>query len=163
MSNNRIVFHAIGFVHSPHQRLSETPIQPVFCKGIKGSVHIYRQYSDALLHLEEFSHIYLLYCFHKVKKVRLIVKPYLEDKEHGLFATRAPCRPNPVGLSLVKLLSVKDNILYIEDVDILDGTPVLDIKPYIQRYDSRKRVRSGWQEHISNKAAKLGGKRNFRM
>jgi tRNA-Thr(GGU) m(6)t(6)A37 methyltransferase TsaA len=89
------------------------------------------------------------------------VKPFLDDVPRGVFATRAPCRPNPIGLSLVRLNRIEGNILFIEDVDVLNGTPLLDIKPYISRFDSRENVRSGWQENVDEETAKLRGRRNF--
>jgi tRNA-Thr(GGU) m(6)t(6)A37 methyltransferase TsaA len=162
MKTREITFCSIGIVHSPHKNLSETPIQPVFCEGVRGTVIINPEYSDGLLDLDKFSHIYLFYYFHQSKDIKLILKPYLQDKNHGIFATRAPCRPNPLGFSVVRLLSIKKNILYIEDVDILDGTPVIDIKPYVKRFDSRDNVRSGWQDGVEDNAAHVLGLRDFK-
>jgi len=93
--------------------------------------------------------------------MKLTVVPYLDDTERGVFATRASCRPNRLGLSLVQLCSVEGNVLCIEDVDILDGTPLIDIKPYIRRFDARDSVRSGWQERIDNDIAQIRGRRNY--
>ena len=159
MNNKTIEFRPIGIINTPHTNLSEIPIQPVFAEGIKGTVTIDPSYSDGLKDLDGFSHIFIFYCFHKWKEMKLIVRPYLEDKEHGVFATRAVSRPNPLGLSLVKLVSIQKNVLHIEDVDILDGTPLIDIKPYFKRFDSREHVRSGWQEHIDDEVAKARGRR----
>ncbi|MFL7791386.1 MAG: TrmO family methyltransferase, partial [Anaerolineae bacterium] len=92
---------------------------------------------------------------------RLIVKPYLEDVFHGVFATRTPHRPNPIGLSIVRLIKCEENILHVEDVDILDGTPLLDIKPYSSRFDRRENVRNGWQENIDEELARIRGKRGY--
>jgi tRNA-Thr(GGU) m(6)t(6)A37 methyltransferase TsaA len=162
MSTQKFFFHEIGIIRSPHKVPSETPIQPVYSKGIKGSVILQAEYTAGIMDLERFSHIFLIYYFHKSKAMKLILKPYLEDNEHGVFATRAPHRPNPIGFSVVKLRSIEKNILQIEDVDILDGTPLLDIKPYVKRFDSRKNVRSGWQEGVTEDEAKARGRRNYK-
>lgn len=161
MKEEEIVFHQIGIINSPHTNLAEIPIQPVFAKGIQGTVTVHPAYADGLKDLDGFSHIYLLYCFHKAKDMKLTVVPYLDDTERGVFATRASCRPNRLGLSLVQLRSVEGNVLCIEDVDILDGTPLLDIKPYIRRFDTRDTVRSGWQERIDDDIAQTRGRRNY--
>lgn len=150
---------SIGIINSPHVESSQTPIQPVFAKGIQGTVEVFPEYEDGLMDLDEFSHIYLLYYFDRAKETKLKVKPYLEDKLHGIFATRAPNRPNKIGISVVKLLKIERNILHVEDLDILDGTPLLDIKPYIARFDSRDNVRSGWQDDITDDEASNRGKR----
>ena len=151
----------IGIIRSPHVESSQTPIQPVFAKGIPGTVEVFPEHIDGLMDLDKFSHIYLFYYFDRAKAIKLKVKPYLEDKLHGIFATRAPQRPNKIGISVVKLLKIENNILFIEDVDILDGTPLLDIKPYIARFDTRDEVRSGWQDEIQDDTANVRGKRDY--
>ena len=156
-----ITLHPIGVIHSPHTREKATPIQPVYAEGIKGTVEVFPEYAEGLRDIEGFSHIYLLYHFHKAEPIRLIAKPYLEDVSHGVFATRTPHRPNPIGLSVVRLSKCEGNILHIEDVDVLDGTPLLDIKPYISRFDHRENVRNGWQEHIDEDLARLRGSRGY--
>jgi tRNA-Thr(GGU) m(6)t(6)A37 methyltransferase TsaA len=161
MQQQEIIYYPIGIIHSPHTILSETPIQPVFSRGIRGTVNLYPEYVDGLLDLEEFSHIFLIYHFHRSPGMKLRLHPYLQDEEHGIFAIRAPHRPNPIGFSVVKLCGIKDNILTIEDVDILDGTPLLDIKPYVARFDSRKDVHSGWQDQVSESEAQIRGKRDY--
>jgi tRNA-Thr(GGU) m(6)t(6)A37 methyltransferase TsaA len=161
MKNAEFVFHAIGVVRSPHTDPSKTPIQPVFAQGAKGSVILDPEYSNGLVGLESFSHIYLFYVFHKTKETKLTVRPFLEEATHGVFATRAPCRPNKLGFSVVKLISVEGNILHVQDIDILDGTPILDIKPYIARFDTRDDVKSGWQDGIPEDIAALRGRRGF--
>ncbi len=155
------VFHAIGVVRSPHADPSQTPIQPVFAQGSKGRIVLDPEYSEGLVDLECFSHIYLFYVFHKTQETKLTVRPFLEEATHGVFATRAPCRPNKLGFSVVKLISVEGNILNVEDVDILDGTPVVDIKPYIARFDTRDEVKSGWQDLIPDDIAAVRGRRGF--
>ncbi len=156
------MFKPIGIIRTPHVETSQTPIQPVFAKGIPGTVEVFPEYVDGLMDLDKFSHLYLLYYFNRAKETKLKVKPYLEDELHGIFATRAPHRPNKIGISVVKLLKIEKNILHIEDVDILNGTPLLDIKPYIARFDTRDEVRSGWQDEIPEDAANLRGKRDYK-
>ena len=155
------VFRAIGVIHSPHKEPSKTPIQPVFAAGIGGTVTVDPEYTDGLRDLEGFSHIYLLYPFHRAQQTKLLVRPFLQDEAHGVFATRAPCRPNKLGFSVVKLISIDDCTLLVEDLDILDGTPLLDIKPYIARFDSRESVRSGWQDSVADDEAAVRGQRGF--
>jgi tRNA (adenine37-N6)-methyltransferase len=161
MENHDFSVKPIGIIRTPHKIPSETPIQPVFSQGIRGSVLVDAQYTDGLLDLDQFSHIILIYYFHRSKGAKLVLKPYLQDQEHGIFATRAPHRPNPIGFSLVKLIAVEKNILHIEDVDILDETPLLDIKPYVKRFDSRDNVRSGWQDQVRDDDAQIRGRREF--
>ena len=157
----RIVFHPIGVVHSPHTDPSRTPIQPVFARGVRGTVEVDSRFAEGLADLEGFSHVYLFYPFHRTRETRLRVRPFLEDALRGVFATRAPSRPNKLGFSLVRLLSVEGRVLHVEDLDILDGTPLIDIKPYIGRFDTREDARSGWQEAIDDGAAARRGARGF--
>lgn len=156
-----IIFHPIGIIHSIHTIPDKTPIQPVYAKGCRGTVEIYPAYIQGLNDLEGFSHIYLIYYLHRAEPMRLIVKPFLQDENRGIFATRAPCRPNPIGFSIVKLLERKGNTLLLEDVDILDQTPLLDIKPYSAKLDRIDNCRSGWQDQVDEKAAQIRGKRSY--
>ena len=160
MHEKEILFHPIGVIHSPHKVLSKTPIQPVFCSDIKGTVVLNAEYADGLKDLPGFSHIYLFYYFHQSQKTCLCLKPYLSDQEYGIFATRAPHRPNKLGMSVVRLDRIEDNVLHVKDIDILDGTPLLDIKPYVQRFDIRENTRSGWQDTISDDVASMRGLRD---
>ena len=162
MKDNKFVFYSIGIIHSPHKEISKIPIQPVFCNDIAGTIILNNEYADGLKNLQGFSHVYLFYYFDRSQKTCLRLKPYLSDHEQGIFATRAPHRPNKLGMSLVRLDRIEKNILYVRDLDILDGTPLLDIKPYIQRFDSREVVKSGWQDTISNDAASVRGLRDFK-
>jgi len=162
MSTEKIIFQSIGIIHSPHRVLADIPIQPVFSKDVKGTVVVAPEFSEGLMDLNEFSHIYLFYCFHQSQKMCLHVKPFLSDQEHGIFATRSPHRPNKLGMSLVRLTEIEGNILHVKDIDILDGTPLIDIKPYIQRFDSRENVRSGWQDAVSDDTASVRGLRNYK-
>ena len=145
-----IIMHPIGVIHSPFTEKDKTPIQASRSQAI-GLVEIYPEFADGLKDIEALSHIYLLYAFHESDGYTLQVKPFLDDQEHGLFATRHPCRPNPLGISVVKLLSRKENSLTVEGIDTLDGTPLLDIKPYIPDFDLRTDVRTGWYETRSKK------------
>ncbi|MBN2208988.1 MAG: tRNA (N6-threonylcarbamoyladenosine(37)-N6)-methyltransferase TrmO [Candidatus Coatesbacteria bacterium] len=150
----------IGYVSCSHVDQDKTPIQPVYGEGCRARVTILPEYEEGLDDLEGFSHIFILFMFHKAGPPTLKVKPYLENTKRGVFATRSPRRPNPVGLSLVRLVRRERNVLFIEDEDILDGSPVVDIKPFIARFDSRSDVRSGWQDSISESDAREVGMRS---
>ncbi|ADD08798.1 tRNA (N6-threonylcarbamoyladenosine(37)-N6)-methyltransferase TrmO [Candidatus Aciduliprofundum boonei] len=144
--NLEIKYKPIGIVHSPFKEPKGVPIQPEVAKGIKGTVEIFSEYEDGLKDIEGFSHIIIISHFHLAKGFKLVVVPYMDKESHGVFATRAPARPNPLGMSIVKLVGRKGNVLYIEDVDIVDGTPVLDIKPYVPQFDVRPAYKIGWLE-----------------
>jgi tRNA-Thr(GGU) m(6)t(6)A37 methyltransferase TsaA len=139
-----LVFQPIGVIHSPFQSIENMPIQSVGAAGIRGEVELFAEFAAGLKDLDGFSHIILLYHFHRAAEPRLIVTPFLDSEPRGVFATRAPSRPNAIGLSVVKLLSVEGNLLQIENVDILDGTPLLDIKPYAPEIDHHEVQRTGW-------------------
>ena len=141
----KFVMRPIGVIHSPFTDTKQTPIQPTRSQAI-GQVIIHPEFADGLQDVEEFSHIILLYAFHQSEGYSLRVKPFLDDQLHGLFATRHPCRPNPIGLSIVRLLARRDNVLEIGGVDVLDGTPLLDIKPYVPDFDVRTNTHAGWYE-----------------
>ncbi len=158
---NEISLRPIGIIRSPHTASEHTPIQPSFATGIPGKVEVDAAYEEGLADLDGFSHIWLFYLFDRTDAVRLTVKPFLEDVPRGVFATRAPSRPNPIGLSLVRLVRREGCALHIEDVDILDNTPLLDIKPYIVRFDTRDDARSGWLDRISETTAQQRGRRAF--
>ena len=139
------VMHPIGIIHSPFHEKEQTPIQPSRSQT-QGRVEVYPEFAAGLEDIEGFSHIILLYVFHQSSGFTLQVKPFLDDRLHGLFATRYPKRPNPIGISVVRLARREGNILQIEGVDVLDGTPLLDIKPYVSEFDLRPATRSGWLE-----------------
>lgn len=141
-----IKYKPIGIVHSPFSALDGMPIQPAGATGIRGTVEVFPEYQDGLKDLEGFSHIIVLYHFHRSTDFELQVVPFLDSELRGVFATRAPKRPNPIGLSVVKLQKIRGNILHIENVDILDGTPLLDVKPYVPEFDEQTSVRTGWLE-----------------
>jgi tRNA-Thr(GGU) m(6)t(6)A37 methyltransferase TsaA len=136
----------IGIIHTPYKEPKGIPIQGKFEKGIIGQIEIFPEYQQGLKDIEGFSHIILIYYFNRSKDEKLTGRPYLEDELHGIFAIRSPNRPNHIGFSIVKLEKVKDNIITFSEVDILDGTPLLDIKPYVLHFDSRKNVKNGWLE-----------------
>jgi len=136
----------IGVIHTPFKEARGVPIQASVAKDVEGVVEVYPEYVDGLKDLDGFSHIILIYYFHLIKEYSLVVKPYLDTDLRGLFSTRAPSRPNPIGLSVVRLMEVKGNILHVRDVHIVDGTPLLDIQPYIPEFDVRENVRIGWLE-----------------
>lgn len=141
----------IGVIHSPFYEKDQTPIQAARSQAI-GVVELYPEYADGLTDIDGLSHIHLLYVFHRSSGYSLQVKPFLDDQEHGVFATRYPERPNPIGISTVRLLFRQGNKLTIEGVDVLDGTPLLDIKPYVPDFDTRtNNVRAGWYETRSKK------------
>lgn len=146
MDNNSIQYHPIGVIHSPYQSLVGMPIQPSGADGVRGKIILDSQFVSGLQDLEGFSHLILIYHFHRSPDPSLVVQPFLDEVPHGVFATRAPRRPNPIGFSVVRLISVQSNIIKIENVDILDGTPLLDIKPYIPGIDQPETVRIGWLE-----------------
>ncbi|MCF8235020.1 MAG: tRNA (N6-threonylcarbamoyladenosine(37)-N6)-methyltransferase TrmO [Bacteroidales bacterium] len=140
----KIEYQAIGYIKTPFKEKHGMPIQPAGGRGVKGTVELLEKYADGLKDLEGFSHIYLIYHLHQSEGYDLHVIPFMDDVHRGLFATRAPRRPNPIGISLVRLVGIRGNSLEIEDLDMLDGTPLLDIKPYTPRFDERKDTRSGW-------------------
>jgi tRNA-Thr(GGU) m(6)t(6)A37 methyltransferase TsaA len=144
METQPFVYHLIGMIHSPFRDIADMPIQPAGARGVAGTVAIDEKYQEGLKDIEGFSHLILIYHFHLSRGHSLQVKPFLDDEERGVFATRAPRRPNPVGLSVVRLVRVEGSVLHIEDVDIVDGTPLLDLKPYVPLFDIRQDVKTGW-------------------
>ena len=148
---NEICYKPVGIIHSPFKEPKGTPIQPTGAKNIEGEVEIFFEYVDGLKDLDGFSHIILIYHFHLSQKAPLLVKPYMDVQRHGVFATRSPSRPNSIGMSIVRLIRVKENILFVRDIDIVDGTPLLDIKPYVPEFDIRKVEKIGWLENNVNK------------
>jgi len=143
---DEIEYKPIGVIHSPFTEPKGTPIQPGGSKGINGIVEILPEYAEGLKDIGGFSHIILLYHFHLTKGSALIAKPYMDNETHGVFAMRGPSRPNSIGISVVRLIRVEGNILHIQDVDIVDGTPLLDIKPYVPEFDTSEVERIGWLE-----------------
>ena len=143
---DEITYRPIGVIHSPFKEPKGTPIQPPGARGVEGSVELFPEYVEGLKDLDGFSHILLIYHFHLAKRPSLLTKPFMDDQSRGIFAIRAPSRPNPSGLSGVRLVVIEENIVCIQDVDIIDGTPLLDIKPYVPEFDPRDVEKRGWLE-----------------
>ena len=143
----------IGIIHTPFQSLENMPIQPKGASEVAGEVILDPMYSDGLADLEGFSHCYLIYFFHRARAVKMSVVPFMDTARRGIFATRSPLRPNHIGLSIVELVGVENNRLIIRGVDMLDNTPLLDIKPYIEAFDNVMSSRSGWFKATENEVA----------
>lgn len=139
-----MMIEPIGIIHSPYHNKDDCPIQPPYAAEITGTVELFEKYQEGLKDIEKFSHIYLLYKFDRAGEMQMIRPPFLDDEAHGIFATRHPCRPNGIGLSIVRLVKRNGNILEIAGVDVLDRTPLLDIKPYIPRFDAIPSATEGW-------------------
>ena len=142
----KIIYQPIGLIHTPFNIPENMPIQNTGANGIKGTIEIFQEYAEGLKDIEGFSHLILLYHLHQVNHYSLQVIPFLDTIEHGIFATRSPIRPNPIGMTVIKLLELKGCMLTIEGVDMLDQTPLLDIKPYLPKVDSLYDARIGWFE-----------------
>lgn len=161
MSEETITYGPIGIIRSTHTDPEQSPVQSIYARGCCGRVELLPDFADGLRDLDGFSHVYLVYHFHRAGPTQLVVKPFLQDVERGVFSTRAPCRPNPIGLSIVRLVSRTDNVLHVEDVDILDGTPLLDIKPFTARFDGIPTTRNGWHEEVDEENARRRGRRGY--
>jgi len=162
MNAASVEFQAIGIIHSPFTEPRGMPIQPAGARGVAGSVEVFEEFRDGLADLDGFSHVILLYHFHRSEGFSLSVVPFLDERARGVFATRAPRRPNPLGLSVVKLCGVEGGVLRIENVDVLDGTPLLDIKPYVPQFDAAEDVRTGWLAAAEGSAAEKRSDDRFR-
>lgn len=156
-----IAFRPIGVIHSPYKELEGMPIQPSGAKETVGEVHVLEEFAEGLADLDGFSHIYLFYHFHKNDGFKLKVTPFMDTVERGLFSTRAPRRPNMLGMSVVRLEGVEKTILKVRGVDVLDGTPLLDIKPYVAKFDAVPADRFGWLETAADKAQTLRSDSRF--
>jgi tRNA-Thr(GGU) m(6)t(6)A37 methyltransferase TsaA len=144
---------AIGVIHTPFQHAKGTPIQSAVAEGAQGVVEVFAEFAAGLRDVANFERLWLIYLLDRASAPQLIVRPYLDTEEHGIFATRSPARPNPIGISAVRLVGVDQNRLHVEDVDMLDGTPLLDIKPYIPAFDSFEGARAGWYQGKSMQGA----------
>jgi tRNA-Thr(GGU) m(6)t(6)A37 methyltransferase TsaA len=161
LSTTVTTYSPVGVIRSEHVSPEKTPIEPGYAKGCKGEAHILPELADGLHDLEGFSHIYLIYHFHQAGPAKLIVRPFLQDIEREVFATRASCRPNAVGLSVVELVRREGNVLHLDGVDILDGTPLLDVKPYTAKSDCIQTTRNGWQDDVDDTTAHQRGRRGY--
>jgi tRNA (adenine37-N6)-methyltransferase len=141
-----VAYRPIGLLRSPHKEVQGMPIQPVGARGVAGHIEVAPEFATGLKDLEGFSHVILLYHLHRIEGYELLVKPFLDTGNHGVFATRSPKRPNAIGFSVLELAGVDEarGLVRLLNVDILDGTPVLDIKPYVPAFDSWQAERIGW-------------------
>jgi tRNA-Thr(GGU) m(6)t(6)A37 methyltransferase TsaA len=155
------VFTPIGTIRSAFTDVAGMPIQPSGARGVQGTVEIFDQYAEGLCDLDGFSRIILIYAFHRCTSCQLTVTPFLDTTPRGIFATRAPCRPNPIGFSVVRLIGVQGRTLIIEDVDVLDGTPLLDIKPYVPAFDAYPNASCGWLEKSAQGAESFRSDKRF--
>ena len=143
---NKINLVPIGIIHTPFKEAKNIPIQSIFGEEQEAYCELKPKYAEGMKDLDAFSHAILIYHFHKCEEEKLLARPYLEEEDHGVFAIRSPYRPNKIGFSIVKIKEIKDNKLFFTDVDMLDGTPLLDIKPYVKHFDHRENTRAGWVE-----------------
>ncbi len=160
----KIIMKSIATIHSPFYSLVDMPVQPKGAKDIYATIEFEKEYQAGLKDLEGFSHLYLLYYFHKVKEYNLEVIPFndITNTPRGVFATRTPMHPNHIGLSVVELVKVEKNIVTIKGVDILDGTPLLDIKPYIENFDKIEgQSTSGWMKSSLEEVAQKRSDKRF--
>ncbi len=157
-----ILYHPIGTVHSPFRDIAGMPIQPAAAEGIGGRIELLPEYREGLKDVDGFSHIIVIYHLHEAAGAALTVTPFLDSRPRGVFATRAPTRPNPIGVSVLKLLRVEGPILHVENLDILDGTPVLDVKPYVPEFDHPERIRIGWLEEARERVRSKRSDDRFR-
>ena len=147
-----ITLKPIGIIYTPYSQREKTPIQGCFAPNNKGFIELYREYTEGLQDIQGFSHLILLYYFHKAEVCTLLTKPFMDKDKKGIFAIRHFNRPNPIGFSIVRLYRVRDNILDIGSVDMLDSTPLLDIKPYVPQFDIKEDVRNGWYQNASERS-----------
>lgn len=148
MAGEPITFDPIGTIHTPFVEQKGTPIQSRYAEGAEGFVELDERYRAALRDVEGFERVWLLFHCHRARPWRAVITPYRDDRERGLFATRAPSRPNPIGLSVVRVLAVEPSGLRVADVDVLDGTPLLDLKPYVPEFDAYPSSRAGWLDQV---------------
>lgn len=160
---NSVIYRPIGIIHSPFKELHGMPIQPTGALGVKGRVELNREYAAGLKDLEGFSHIILIYHFHLSTSHSLEVEPFLDSVNRGVFSTRAPKRPNSIGMSVVRLINIKDSTLYITNVDVVDGTPLLDIKPYIPHLDKNEgeKLSIGWVADKKHEIRRIKSDKRF--
>lgn len=139
-----MIIEPIGIIHTPFKKKEDCPIQPSYASGATGRVEVFEEFAPGLKDIEGFSHIYLIYHFDRAGEVVLVRPTFLDDEPHGIFASRHPCRPSGIGISIVRLKKREDNVLTVEGIDVLEGTPLLDIKPYLPKFDSIENASEGW-------------------
>lgn len=149
MASDNLVVRVIGRIRTPHKQAEGTPIQPAYAEGAEGQVIVDEPFALALDDIEDFERIWLIYWMDRVSGFKPLVVPYRDTREHGLFATRSPCRPNPIGMSAVRLVRREGRVLHVVDVDVLDDTPLIDIKPYVPEFDSHPSSKAGWFDAAS--------------
>ncbi len=146
----------IGVIHTPYLTKEETPIQGGLCPDVVGRIELFAEYAEGLKDVEGFSHLIILYWFDKAGEVKLVRPTFLDDEAHGVFASRHPCRPNGIGFTIVELIRREGNILHVGGVDMLDGTPLIDVKPYIARFDNVKEAMDGWVASVKERKKPTG-------
>ncbi len=152
----------IGTIYSPFKSIEDMPIQPKGAAEVAGQVILDEKYIDGLRDLDGFSHVYLLYSFHKAKRTEMLVTPFMDEQTRGVFATRSPLRPNHIGISVVRLTGVEGHKVFVKGIDVLDGTPLLDIKPYIEKFDTVQNSVSGWMQASDQEISKKRSDKRFR-
>lgn len=145
-----ISYNSIGIINSHFKEAKGTPIQPAASPDAEGTIEVFEEYADGLQDIEGFSHLILIFHMHLVKAAKLRVIPFLDTQQRGIFATRSPARPNPIGFSVVRLEKIEENTLFVKGIDIIDGTPLLDIKPFVPAFDMHKAEKTGWFEKVKN-------------
>jgi tRNA-Thr(GGU) m(6)t(6)A37 methyltransferase TsaA len=138
----------IGKIHTPFRTKEECPIQPIYSSDAEGQIEVFKKYDVGLKDIETFSHIYIIYLFDRAGEVQFVRSTFLDDEPHGIYASRHPCRPNSIGMSIVQLKKRYGNILVVKGVDVLNGTPLLDIKPYMPKYDIIESASNGWSDGL---------------
>ncbi len=152
----------IGVIHTPFQNIEDMPIQPKGAAGTKGQIQVDAAYQKGLEDLDGFSHIYLIYSFHKATRTELTVVPFMDTRPRGVYATRSPLRPNHIGISIVRLEKIEGNRVHVLDIDVLDNTPLLDIKPYMEKFDGVTDSRSGWMQASETEVAERRSDSRFK-
>ena len=150
MEGKQVIFYPIGIIHTPFNEIKDMPIQPVAAKGVEGFIEVFTEYVEGLTDLEGFSYITLLYHLHKNDGYELMVKPFMDNEKHGIFSTRSTKRPNAIGLSTVRLIRIEKNIVHFEMADMLNGTPLIDIKPFFSKFDNRMDAKNGWLDKFQD-------------
>jgi len=159
----KIKYEPIGVIHSPFKSTQGMPIQPAGAEGITGTVEVFDRFAEGLKDLDGFSHVILIYHLHRSSGFKLLTVPFMDTVKRGVFATRAPHRPNPIGLSVINLIKIEGAVLHVRNIDILDGTPLLDIKPYVPDFDHHQVARFGWLEQARGRVRKERSDNRFKQ